>query len=141
MNTLDINKHVVKMLPLMFPFTWEREEWIDCFDDWDRVIPVFERNGFYYDRYTKIAWYEINGEAWKCRRNDDFIFQLEHIGDVRMYPKVFEAIKVLIQWNAESKKQRKAYMVEEHIRYINKLYTDTRTDMSKIIKDGSINES
>lgn len=36
-----------------------------CEEDDDRYIePIFYRNGWYYDRISKLCWKEWNGKAW-----------------------------------------------------------------------------
>jgi hypothetical protein len=38
--------------------------------------PVFNRDGYYYDRKTKVAWYEVEGRAF-IGSSDYFLYELQ----------------------------------------------------------------
>jgi hypothetical protein len=63
------------------------------------MLPVFNRPGWYYDRHTKIAWYEFEGQAWKCSRLDDFLYCMSLAHHRPLANRERTAIKTLIDMN------------------------------------------
>ncbi len=49
----------------MDPESWGFEDTIDRYQE---IAPIFNRNGQYYDRESKLWWFEHSGRAWT--RND-----------------------------------------------------------------------
>ena len=60
------------------------------------IPPVFDRPGWYFDRYTKMAWYEAHGRAWQCRRGDDFLYNLALERHRPLRPLERQAIETLV---------------------------------------------
>lgn len=91
-------KHRYKVLPLTAPFTVHRKYWKDCVgtDRTPSIPPRFNRNGWYYDRLTKEAWLEIDGEAWSYYP-ETFLYALSLLNHRALLPKEAEAISLLIQ--------------------------------------------
>lgn len=46
---------------------------------YERIEPVFNRDGWYYDRLSRSAWYEFGGRAYRCPNSDDFLFELRSL--------------------------------------------------------------
>jgi hypothetical protein len=64
------------------------------------ITPVFNRDGWYYDRIAKIAWYEYNGMAWINDRTDDFLYELQCLNARWLNKDEVKAIKTLIVYGS-----------------------------------------
>lgn len=120
-------KRRYKVMSLTFPFSHEKEFWEECVKEQDKIIPVFNRNGYFFDRLTKIAWLEINGEAWKYGNWESFKFDLDiNQGNNRIHPTVYVAIKTLMSQGLASKKQREIHYIEWMMRQLRSTYLNAR---------------
>ena len=124
----------IKVLPLDSPFTCDKEYWEECVEEKNRIKPVFNRNGYYYNRYTKTSWLEINGEAWKyyvsqydknsMREHYQYALDIS-IGNNRMMPEVFNAIGILMKNRAASREQKHKYYIERDMRGLREIYINS----------------
>lgn len=116
---MEISKNKVKVLSITFPFNYEKKFWIDCLKETDKIRPVFNRNGYYYDRISKKTWLEINGEAWLYSSKEHFLYDLcTNEGNNRISSEAFDAIGLLIEQGLADKKLKKIYYTEKDTRLL-----------------------
>ena len=65
----------------------------------EQIEPVFNRDGFYYDRLNNSAWHEWKGTAWKGDV-EDFKYRLGQCNARILEPDEVEAIKALIVYGS-----------------------------------------
>lgn len=112
----------IKVLPLPSCFNCSKEWWIDCLEETNKITPIFNRNGYYYDRLKKITWLEINGEAWKYGSVKSFQYDLKiNIGNNRIHNELYQALKTLIGYRLATNKQREIFSIEHDMRQIYRL--------------------
>ncbi len=59
--------------------------------------PIFNRDGWYYDRKKKYAWYECNGRAWDGSHcTEDFIYEMQQLDVKALTQTERKAIETLI---------------------------------------------
>ncbi len=72
-------KRQYKVLPCPIRFLWlgvfVPEDYFGA--DYREIPCVFGRDGWYYDRASKLAWVEFGGHAYLDKRNDDFLWHLK----------------------------------------------------------------
>lgn len=86
----------IKVLPCTVPqIYWDNPQ--EYFGDLEEFQPVFSRDGFYYCRKSKQAWYEFAGRAFKANRVDDFVYQLKIENHRPLLPCEQQAIRTLMQ--------------------------------------------
>lgn len=127
-------KHRYKVLPLdeagpcndlrrIFDYNTV-EEFLDSYHGeaaYDRFEPVFFREGSYYDRIEKRAWYEINyADEWAAvavnREYFLFILDLLSAETRRLNRECLQAIRTLEIYGFGSPRLRKLYQDEDYIR-------------------------
>lgn len=139
MKKINVNKNKVKVMDLdtMF-YSGEKtqKEYVEFFEE---IVPVFNRDGFYYDRFLKLSWYEFNGQAW-INSGAGFPYQLERTGNNRMHPKVFDGLSGLRNWNILTKKQIKDLEIEQEEREYRKRYIEFSIRFNKFIKEKNLTE-
>ena len=91
-----------------------------------KTQPIFNRDGWYYDRMTKLSWIEFNGKAKLDDNPSYFIYTLKHESHKRLSSKERDAIKVLMSYNRCPKELIEA----DRIEYAHLEITRTRRDMS-----------
>ena len=110
-------KRRYKVLSLESPFDSSKEWWEGCVKEENRINPIFNRNGYYFDREKQIAWLEINGEAWLYDTKKDFQFALDHNeGNNRIHNDVFQAIGVIMSYHLADRKLINLYLIEDYMR-------------------------
>jgi hypothetical protein len=61
------------------------------------IKPIFKRDGWYYDRKKKWAWYEFHNKAWSGKKcTEDFLYELRQLDTKRLSKAERDAIKTLI---------------------------------------------
>lgn len=121
MSSKNLSNHY-KMLPLDFPFDLSRRMWGDCVEERYKTEPVFNRNGYYLDRYFGVTWLEINGEAWLYGSREDFQYRLDHSdGNNRIHDDLYKAIGVVIKNRLSDKKLKKLYDIETQMRMLREI--------------------
>jgi hypothetical protein len=73
------------------------EELID--QRFEQITPVFNREGWYYDRLKKFSWYEWSGTAWKAEVSQ-FVWELDQHNAKLLEPAEVKAIKTLIVYGS-----------------------------------------
>src|SRR4051812_7547141 len=112
-----IQKNYIKILPLSFPFTCDKAFWGNCVKEYNRIAPVFNRDGYYFDRSKNLCWIEVGGEAWKYSDRKNFEFLLNHsVGNNRIHPELYEAIGVVLSYGVNPRDLLKIYLTENMIR-------------------------
>lgn len=61
----------------------------------EQTKPVFNRDGWYYDRKTNNCWAEWNGTAWKMDKQQ-FLYELQQLNTPTLHPDEVKAIQTLI---------------------------------------------
>lgn len=69
------------------PYSLKRE-------GFQQIEPVFNRNGWYYDRTTKESWYEFGGKAW-ASESGQFLYELALLNTPWLKDEEIESIKTL----------------------------------------------
>ncbi len=63
----------------------------------EEIPPVFKRNGWYYDREKKTAWYECLGRGWTDRMTTEmFIHVFKTVSARHFEPAEISAIQTLL---------------------------------------------
>ena len=113
-----------------------------------KIDPIFNRNGYYYDRIKKFSWFEFAGEAYivddysklkRCEFNF-FLWDIEHNEgeNKRLDKDAIAPIKKLIELGLASKKQIKLIELEKSA-YKNSVHAkDVRYRFLKFCKDRNI---
>jgi hypothetical protein len=129
-----------KILPLSFPFTQERDLWIECVQVKNKIAPHFYRDGYYFDRQTKRAWLEIDGEAWLYGSGNPDGFKRElymQDGNNAVEDRVYNAIGLLISSRiikySTSKEIYELYYLESAKRQCRSVYVNSRIECRKIL--------
>jgi len=69
-------------------------------DGYTKIVPLFNRDGWYYDRWLKLTWYEKDGYAWKHKDlNSDtelFLYTLDQLNTKCLNCEEINAIKTLM---------------------------------------------
>ena len=68
-------------------------------DKFEQIEPVFNRDGWYYDRLANHSWYEWKGTAWKAEV-DQFKYELGQHDARILEPAEVKAIKTLIVYGS-----------------------------------------
>lgn len=91
-----------KILPLPKHFAVEDEEWFWTFNEdyltcHEKIMPVFNRYGMYYDREEKTGWIETMFGCWRLPFATSFSDELSYVSSEEdlLPPKMVEAIKVI----------------------------------------------
>ncbi len=107
----------------------------------EKITPVFNRNGFYLDRETKLTWVEIDGEAWIYLQENHFLYSISHNkSNNRMHPDAFDAMKVIVDLGYVDKKMlnTKAYQlygIECQLRTLRNITISSKLSARRIMKD------
>jgi hypothetical protein len=65
-----------------------------------QIEPVFNKDGFYFDRKKSFVWYEWRGTAWTNNKlKDRFKFEFDAANHVPMSNETFNAIKIVLRYN------------------------------------------
>lgn len=89
-----------------------------CVENSEVIAPVFNRDGFYLDRQTGRAWIERHGKAWAYQDRKNFQWELDNSpGNNRLHPRVYDAIKVLVDEGIAGPKLGHLFTVENFARY------------------------
>jgi hypothetical protein len=102
-----------KVLPLPTEFTDEFAEF--CYTDpWNRpnkIEPVFNRPGMYFDRKENICWVETTHGCWVLGGRDEFEQELDYQANDEyiLHQDVIEAFKVLESHNVLTRSQRELW--------------------------------
>lgn len=106
----------VKVLPLpSWCFNGDKRLWGNSpLTDNMKTTPLIQRNGYYYDRISNVAWIECNGEAWVYDTPEFFKHELDYIDPMnRLDPRLFDALAVLIAFRKATPEQRKLWEMED----------------------------
>ncbi len=104
----------IKVLPAPSWLLWdlndpdEGEMLRDSLKTLQEIEPRFSRVGWYYDRSTKISWYEAHGRAW-LGSSGSFEYELALHNHRPLTPREREAIRVLNYAGLASKKLRELW--------------------------------
>lgn len=71
-----------------------------------KTLPVYNRNGYYYNRLDRVAWFEVDGSAYLCPRPDDFLYGLSLLNAPYWRQVEREALEVLEAGKLLSREQR-----------------------------------
>jgi hypothetical protein len=124
------------MLALDSPFIYEKDYWAECVKESDRITPIFNKDGYFYDRYDKKAWIEVNGEAWRYGDKDGFLFKLAiNDGNNLLSNDIMKAIKLLMREGMASKKQIELHYNQRCRKAIRATYVDSWKWRQRILKD------
>jgi len=89
------------------------------------ISPVFNRDGYYYDRITKTAWVEILGRAFEYSPVQ-FMYELSMLSHKPLRDIEFQALKTLVINKKASKEMRDLYFIIREWRHLRAVARDTR---------------
>ena len=122
-----------KAIPLPFYFAIENQEFFDgvtetLLDSWEKIPPVFNRNGMYLDRKKDVCWIETEFGCWKAPFSKQFREELQYISSEEdiLPDKVVEAIKVLRHYNMLPKNLRELWWKHRHAVMLRETYRGSR---------------
>lgn len=73
-----------------------------------KIDPIFNRDGWYYDRYKKISWIEDNGIAYTSSTlGRQFLHELETLNTKVLSDTEMKAIETLIIYGSSNKEIEK----------------------------------
>ena len=82
---------------------------------WTQIDPIFNRDGWYYDRKTKRSWYEFKGRAFtKDHTERQFLYELNMLDHEILSEEEVRAIETLLVMGAcgpEAKKHLRKILV------------------------------
>ena len=129
----------IKVLALEGWMTWE---W--CKEDLDKlepIVPVFNRNGYYYNRKLDVCWFEVDGKAYIVEK-DMFLYDLEGLNISNLNHKQVAALQAICDQDLATKEQR--HMLHRYVAMMmsRNTYRNSRMYLHRIIKNrkGSTNE-
>lgn len=112
-------KHRYKRLELScaFKFILEKEK-----DYIIEILPVFNRNGHYYDRELGYSWSEYNGRAYMYPSELDghmFLYDIDQFQfkENRLNDQCLAAIEILMKYGKATDTYKEMYDNEKQIRY------------------------
>lgn len=110
-----------KAIPLPFYFKIENADFFDhitetLLDSWEKMVPVFNRNGMYLDRKANVCWIETKFGCWKAPFTNQFEEHLQYISsEENILPdKVVGAIKILHDYGMLPKNLRETWWKHRH---------------------------
>jgi hypothetical protein len=125
-----------KVLPLRSPFNREKDFWEECVREEDRIAPVFNRDGYYWDRLRGLTWLEIGGEAWWYMSPTQFRFDLQHSdGNNRIHDRAFRAIKVLMEEGLADRRLREVFSVERVMRDLRSVTLEAKKGAGRMLRN------
>lgn len=101
---MNISKpNEIKVLPLDFWMKRNKKSFLECVKSKNKINPVFNRHGYYYNRITKECWIECE---FGCYLYDEksFISELKLFNHNPLLQKEVDALKTLCL-NKQLKKQ------------------------------------
>lgn len=129
--TLCVSRTRIKKLSLSSPFCYSKKAWKDCVQEENKVIPLFNKNGYYWDRISGTCWLEINGEAYKYSTPELFKYELSLL-DKGLEDKTMKAIKILMDEKLASRELRELWQLENQRRLIRQCSLETELKLLKI---------
>lgn len=119
------------------------EYWMDsdrlCKDDLDRlepVVPVFNRDGYYYNRVLDVCWFEVDGKAYTTDV-EMFIYTVQLLDAARLNHKQVEALRMIVTQRLATNRQQCLLRDYEHSMDNRRVYRDTRKYIMCRRKGGS----
>jgi hypothetical protein len=105
----------LKVLPI--------EYWMELHDsdELPEIVPILNRDGYFYETVSKRCWFEFNGKAFDLEKNTQFLFELELLNHKPLSTEEINALKVLTKHKLISKEQR-------HLLWIDSLVKEIRLD-------------
>lgn len=127
-----------KVLPLQSHFVNRNNaywaDWRDCLDKENKIKPVFNKEAWYYDRWTKRAWVELGEDGAYLYDTDMFLYLLENNeGNNVPHPDAMAAYKYLIREGLASKEQKRLYYNEIHRRELVNTWRNAALSTAKIL--------
>jgi hypothetical protein len=130
----------IKVLPLDHPFKYDfldEIQWYepDFFKRHKKIAPIFNRNGFYYDRVSKQCWMEIDGIAFEYPAGD-FIYRLKMLNHRKLSDTEFKSLKLLIRNRViTDKKIVRMFWDEIHERDCHNAYWESALATRRTLKE------
>lgn len=93
-----MSRYKVLQMPTEFSHIEEEFEWLGMnkeMERYNKVEPAFNRNGYYYDRETKLCWVETPHGCWEYDF-DMFEYKLGLLNHKRMSQRERNAVQTLI---------------------------------------------
>ena len=88
-----------------------------CLNSKPETSPVFNRDGWYYDRLKKISWLEIDSKAY-IERTDYFVYSLKLTGARRLEDYVYKSIGIVLSNGFGDKGLGEIYLIEQQLRIL-----------------------
>lgn len=135
-------KHRYKMLSLPNHFTWQEDEGEPF--AYQELVPLFHRNGWFYDRYTRLSWVEYEGKGYVYLREADFKYhlKLENAKEHRLNDNMCNAVKLLIKEHLFDYKRKQQYIdlmqMENELRYFRESNIETKKWYNQYVKDNPV---
>jgi len=94
-------------------------------DKFERLTPVFNRDGWYYDRLAKRSWYEWKGTAWTNKGcADQFLYELSQHDARMLEPAEVKAIRTLMVYGSANQELLELLWQHEHKVMLRNIYRD-----------------
>lgn len=88
--------------------------------------PIFDRDGYYYNTFTKKCWFEVDGEAFDCESSESFLHRLAYMSHRPLRKTERDALIVLANSKLISKEQQKLLEMDTHRLDIRELVLGTK---------------
>lgn len=115
---------VLRVRPPMFDDT---KEFDDCYL---RISPIFNRDGYYFDRKLDLTWIEYKGLAWNTSDKSYFLHTLDQLNHLPLRDGERRAIEYIISTKIPLKNIKKLFSIDTQWRYVRIL----KRNVSKYLK-------
>lgn len=117
--------------------SWMEWEWLEQDDGLmkrlQKIEPIMNRNGYYYDRLKKKCWFESEGLAFEVHTSN-FKYTFENLDHKPMTSSVYSAYCTLRKDGVLGKKELYLLTVEERIRQFTELTRNVKLSIEKTFK-------
>lgn len=107
--------------------------WADMERSYPEIRPIVGREGYYLDRYTRTAWFEIGGKAYRCGRPADFEYRLCILNARRLTRREREAIQELERLRLCPPDLREVRWLDREAQNLHDLYWGARTHVYRAL--------
>ncbi len=101
---------------------------------YEEVRPVFNRDGYYYDRYVDVFWLESKGRAWIVDSPQRFFNELRRLNHKPLSEAERHAIQVLLHGGLAPQLLRDLYETDQSYRKSRRLWSQARLMLERTRK-------
>jgi hypothetical protein len=95
--------------------------------------PKIHRDGYYFSRHRKIAWFEVSGKAYLLDRVDDFKYVLSLHDHKPLSKKEYDAMRLLISNHRVPKKLSERLWLDMNWRELRDIHRESKKMRAAIL--------